>query len=152
MGYRKLSDQVRMLKNPQRSDVFVRLFRTAVREGRFDAAYLPERFELPKVYARRDNAGESYRKDARDMVFEVSPDFERWFAELDSELNSSKRRRRIKPSLEAYEQGLIDFRAAAEETRRKMMASQEKGQKLGRSRGKTRRATRSPGAEPAAQR
>ncbi|MBB6099576.1 hypothetical protein HNR42_003029 [Deinobacterium chartae] len=133
MPYRKLSEQVAKLSNPQRSDIFVRQFRAAVRDGQFDAVYLPDRFELPKIYSKRGEDG-NYRKDSKDMVFELTPEFEEWFQNIDQELNQGRRTKRIKPSLEAYEQGLIDFKAAAEETRRKMLASQEKGERLGKSR------------------
>ena len=43
---------------------------------------------------------------------------------------------KIKPTVENIEAGLIDFRALAEETRRKMHSSFSKGQQLGASRGK----------------
>ncbi|MBB6098909.1 hypothetical protein HNR42_002344 [Deinobacterium chartae] len=142
MTYRKLSEQVNLLENTQRSDIFIRLFRSAVREGQFDAVYLPERFELPKVYARRGEQGGHYSKDSKDMVFEVTPAFEEWFENVNRELSQHRRRSRVKPSLEAYSEGLIDFKAAAEETRRKMLASQEKGQKLGKSRSKRSSTTR----------
>jgi hypothetical protein len=47
MPYLKLSDQVGKLTNPQRSDTFVKAFRTAVREGQFEAIDIKSRFELP---------------------------------------------------------------------------------------------------------
>lgn len=141
MAFRKLSDQVQNLSNPQRSDTFVKLFRAAVREGRFDAAYIPERFELPKQYARRGSE-ERYSKDSKDMVFEVTPEFEHWFENIDKDLTGNRRTTRVKPSLEAFESGDLDFRALAEETRRKMDASYKKGQNLGQSRAKGRKPAR----------
>lgn len=53
MPYVTLSDQVKKLHNPQRSDAFLKLLRTSVREGDVMAAELPSRFELPKKFARR---------------------------------------------------------------------------------------------------
>ncbi|WP_027481170.1 hypothetical protein [Deinococcus pimensis] len=137
MAFRKLSEQVQNLSNPQRSDAFVKLFRAAVREGRFDAAYIPERFELPKQYSRRGSE-ERYSKDSKDMVFEVTPAFEHWFENVDRDLGGSRRASRVKPSIDAFERGELDFKALAEETRRKMDASFKKGQNLGQSRAKGR--------------
>ena len=82
MNLRRLSEQVALLKNPQRSDQFVRQFRNAVRDGVFDATEIPERFELPKQYAKRGQDA-SYSKSAKEMVFEVNPAFEAWFNDLD---------------------------------------------------------------------
>jgi len=137
MPFRKLSDQVQELTNPQRSDAFVKMFRAAVREGRFDAAYIPERFQLPKQYARRGSE-ERYTKDSKDMVFEITPAFEHWFENVNKDLSNGRRGARVKPSLEAFERGELDFRTLAEETRRKMDASYKKGQSLGQSRSKSR--------------
>lgn len=137
MPYRKLSDQVKELSNPQRSDTFVKLFRAAVRDGQFDATYIPERFSLPKQYARR-GSDERYAKDSKDMVFEFTPAFEEWFGQTDKDLVSTRRGAKPKPSLEAFESGGLDFKAAAEETRRKMDASFKKGQNLGKGRAKGR--------------
>ncbi|WP_027483741.1 hypothetical protein [Deinococcus pimensis] len=133
MPYRKLSEQIRELDNPQRSDTFVKLFRNAVREGEFDAAYIPERFELPKQYSRRGSE-EKYARDAKDMVFEVTPKFEKWFESIRKDLGNARRAARVKPSIDAFERGELDFKALAEETRRKMDASFKKGQNLGQSR------------------
>lgn len=142
MQYRKLSDQVGDLSNPQRSDAFVKLFRAAVRDGRFDATYIPERFALPKEYARRGSEG-TYSKDSKDMVFEVTPQFEHWFENVNKDLEGGRRSAaaKVKPSLEAFESGTLDFKAMAEETRRKMDASYKKGQSLGQSRSKSRAKT-----------
>jgi hypothetical protein len=148
MPYRKLSDQVRELDDPQRSDTFVKLFRNAVREGEFDAAYIPERFELPKQYSRRGSE-ERYARDAKDMVFEVTPGFQKWFENVNRELSGGRRAARVKPSLDAFEKGDLDFKALAEETRRKMDASFKKGQNLGQSRAAT---TRRTGRTPAGRR
>ncbi|AFZ67468.1 hypothetical protein [Deinococcus peraridilitoris] len=137
MALRKLSDQVQQLSNPQRSDAFVKMFRSAVREGRFDAAYVPERFTLPKQYARR-GGDDRYSKDSKEMIFEVTPAFEHWFDSINQDLSSGRRAARVKPSLEAFESGELDFKALAEETRRKMDASYKKGQSLGKSRSKAR--------------
>ncbi len=133
MAFRKLSEQVQNLSNPQRSDAFVKLFRAAVREGRFDAAYIPERFELPKQYSRRGSE-ERYAKDSKDMVFEQTPEFEHWFENVNRDLSGGRRAARVKPSLDAFERGELDFKALADETRRKMDASFKKGQNLGQSR------------------
>lgn len=133
MPYKKLSEQVQELSNPQRSDAFVKQFREAVREGKFDAINLPERFTLPKQFTRRGKEG-SYQRDMKDMLFEVTPSFERWFEQTNQELAAQRRPSRVKPTVENIEAGLVDFKALAEETRRKMQASYEKGQALGKSR------------------
>lgn len=138
MTYKKLSEQVRELSNPQRSDAFVKRFRDAVREGEIDAMNLQERFTMPKLYSRRGAEG-TYQREAKDMLFEATPSFESWFEEVDKELNTSRRSARPKPSLEAVESGAIDFSEAVAETRRKMQASFEKGQALGNSRARNRK-------------
>ena len=137
MALRKLSEQVQELSNPQRSDAFVKQFRSAVRKGDFDAAYIAERFTLPKQYARRGSE-ERYAKDSKDMVFEVTPDFRQWFDNIDKELAANRRNTKVKASLEAFESGSLNFKQAAEETRKKMDASYKKGQSLGQTRTKTR--------------
>lgn len=136
MAYRKLSEQIQDLSNPQRSDVFVKQFREAVREGRFDATFLTERFTMPKTFSRRGAEG-TYQRDTRDMLFEVTPDFEAWFEETNEALSSSRRTSNVKPTAENIAAGLVDFKTLAEETRRKMQASFEKGQQLGKSRSRT---------------
>lgn len=136
MAYKKLSEQVRELTNPQRSDAFVKQFREAVRQGEFDAITLSERFTLPKEFSRRGAEG-SYQKDARDMLVDVTPAFEKWFKQTNETLAAQPTRGsggKPKPTVENIESGLIDFKALAEETRRKMQASYEKGQSLGNSR------------------
>lgn len=148
MAFRKLSDQVQQLSNPQRSDTFVKLFRSAVREGEFDAVYIPERFSLPKQYAKRGSE-EKYAKDAKDMVFEVTSEFETWFERVNNDLSGGRRAARVKPSLEAIERGEVDFMTLAQETRRKMEASFHKGQNLGQSRAKTRGAAKGTRASKA---
>lgn len=137
MAFKKLSEQVQELTNPQRSDTFARQFRDAVRDGTFDAIALPERFTLPKAFARRGGEG-TYQKDVRDMVFEVTPAFEQWFEQTNTELAAQPARGsgKVKLTVENIEAGAIDFKALAEETRRKMQASFEKGQSLGNSRKK----------------
>ncbi|WP_104991776.1 hypothetical protein [Deinococcus sp. NW-56] len=136
MAYRKLSEQIQDLSNPQRSDVFVKQFREAVREGKFDATFLTERFTMPKTFSRRGAEG-TYQRDTRDMLFEVTPDFEAWFEQTNEALSSSRRTGNVKPTAENISAGLVDFKTLAEETRRKMQASFEKGQALGKSRTRT---------------
>ena len=136
--YKKLSEQVHELSNTQRSDTFVRMFRDAVRDGKFEAAYLPERFTLPKQFTRRGN-DETYQRDTKEMLFEVTPKFEKWFDETNRELAAARKGGAIKPSVEAIEAGLVDFKQMAAETRQKMQASYEKGQALGKSRAKGKR-------------
>lgn len=135
MPYRKLSDQLQQLGNPQRSDTFVKSFREAVREGRFDAIYLPDRFALPKQFTKRGSE-ETYSKDVKDMVFDVTPQFEEWFESINNELSTTRRTAAVKLSLETIESGQVDFKTLAEETRRKIAASYEKGQTLGLTRAK----------------
>ncbi|WP_221090151.1 hypothetical protein [Deinococcus aquaedulcis] len=135
MAYKKLSEQVQELSNPQRSDTFIKLFREAVRQGKFDAAYMPERFTMPKQFSRRGAEG-TYERDTREMLFEQTKAFDAWFDETNRALASARRGGTVKPSVEAIEAGLVDFKTMAEETRRKMQASYEKGQALGKSRSK----------------
>ncbi|CAM3830645.1 hypothetical protein [Deinococcus frigens] len=138
MAYKKLSEQVHELSNPQRSDTFVKMFRDAVRDGKFEAAYMPERFTMPKQFTRRGSEG-SYQRDTKEMLFEVTPKFEKWFDETNRELAAARKGGTIKPSVEAIEAGLVDFKQMAAETRKKMQASYQKGQTLGQSRSKTKR-------------
>ncbi|GGO29249.1 hypothetical protein [Deinococcus humi] len=138
MAYKKLSEQVHELNNPQRSDTFVKMFRDAVRDGKFEAAYLPERFTMPKQFTRRGSE-DTYQRDTKEMLFEVTPKFEKWFDEVNRELAAARKGGTIKPSVEAIEAGLVDFKKMAAETRKKMQASYEKGQALGQTRSKTKR-------------
>lgn len=140
MAYTKLSEQVQQLSNPQRSDRFVKLFREAVRAGTISAIPLPERFALPKQFRQRGTEGH-YQKDAKEMLFEPTPEFEAWFEHTNQAL-AMTRARSIKPSVEAIETGLLDFKALAEATRLKMQASFDKGQALGQRRSKTRKGSR----------
>ena len=134
MAYEKLSVQVEKLTNPQRSDAFFKQFREAVREGKIEAADLPERFELPKEYRRR-GADETYTRTVKDMVVNVTPAYKKWFDDVNETLSIPTRRAGTpKASLEAVEAGDVDFAAMVEETRRKMQASFEKGQNLGNTR------------------
>ncbi|GHG07756.1 hypothetical protein GCM10017783_20380 [Deinococcus piscis] len=136
MTYKRLSEQVQELTNAQRSDTFVRQFREAVRQGNFKAIYLPgERFTLPKQYTRRGKSG-TYQKDTKEMLFEHTPKFERWFEDMNRELAVSRKGGSIKATVETVEAGLVDFEALARETQQKMQASFEKGQALGKSRSK----------------
>lgn len=141
MAYRKLSEQVELLTNPQRSDTFVKEFKAAVREGEFEAAYLSnERFTLPKAFTRR-GSDETYNRSMREMIFDVTPAFEKWFEQKNRELAATRRGGNIKPSLETIEAGLVDFKSLARETRQKMQASYNKGQSLGKSRARGSRST-----------
>lgn len=135
MTYKKLSEQVQQLSNAQRSDTFVKMFRDAVRQGKIKAAYLPERFTLPKQFSRRGKAGH-YERDSKEMMFEVTPAFEKWFEQTNRELAAARKGGTIKPTMEAVQAGLVDFNKMASETRKKMQASYEKGQALGKSRAK----------------
>lgn len=138
MVYRKLSEQVHKLSNAQRSDTFVKMFRDAVRDGKFEAAYMPERFTLPKQFSRRGDS-DTYQRDAKEMLFQATPAFEKWFEQTNRELASARKGGSIKPSLENIEAGLVDFKTMAAETRKKMQASYEKGRALGKGRAKTKR-------------
>ena len=133
MSYVKLSDQVSKLTNPQRSDTFVKAFRNAVREGQFEATDIKARFELPKQFSKR-GSDQPYTRTRRDMIFETSPEFGTWFEEINRQLASSRAGGILKPTIENIEAGLVDFRALAAETRRKMQGSFNKGQALGHSR------------------
>ena len=136
MAYRKLSEVVMELANPQQSERFVNMFRNAVREGAIDAIELKERFTLPKQYQRRGAEG-SYARQKRDMVFEVTPKSDRWIKQATEDLgkvNTRGARTKVVPSLETVESGEVDFRALVEETRRNMEAKYNRGQQLGNSR------------------
>lgn len=139
MSYGKLSDLAIELNNPQHSDTFVKLFRAAVRDGKIEAMDAPERFTVPKMYKRRGAAG-SYQRQARDMIYRDTPAVTAWFKGTKEALaNTPTRQRKAKPSLESVQSGEYDFAAAAAETRRKMQAKFEKGQKLGTSRAKAKK-------------
>ncbi len=138
MTYKKLSEQVHELSNPQRSDTFVKMFRDAVRDGKFEAAYMPERFTMPTQFTRRGSEG-TYQRDTKEMLFETTPKFDKWFDEVNRELAAARKGGTIKPSVEAIEAGLVDFKQMAAETRKKMQASYEKGQALGQTRSKNKR-------------
>jgi hypothetical protein len=134
MPYEKLSAQMDNLTNAQRSDAFYKQFRDAVREGKIEAADLPERFELPKEYRRR-GADETYTRTVKDMVVNVTPAYKKWFDGVNESLSAVTRRTAApKASLEAVEAGDVDFAAMVEETRKKMQASFAKGQNLGNAR------------------
>ena len=136
MSYVTLSDQIKKFHNPQRSDAFVKQLRVSVREGDIAAADLPTRFELPKQYAKRgDNT--TYTRTVKDMVIDATPEFETWFENVNKELSPARSGGKIKVSVESIEAGLVDFKALAAETRKKMGASFSKGQALGKSRAGT---------------
>ncbi len=131
MAYLKLSEQVQKLSHPQRSDVFIKQFLMAVREGKIEAAILPGvRFELPKQFKRQGESDETYSKTAREMMFEATPEFEAWFQETEAQLGRG-RVAKLRVSVETIESGAVDFKALAAETRQKLEDSYRKGQKLG---------------------
>jgi len=131
--YITLSDQVKKLHNPQRSDTFVKQLRTAVREGEVVAADLSSRFVLPKQYAKH-GSDETYTRMVKDMIIDATPAFEAWFETVNKDLSPARTGGKIKVSAEAIEAGLVDFKALAAQTREKMGASFRKGQALGKSR------------------
>lgn len=141
MAYIKLSEQLQHLTNPQRSDAFVKQFREAVRVGTFDAIRLPERFTLPKQFRRRAAQGQ-YQRDTQDMLFEPTPAFQAWFETTNQALAPARTGGQIKPTVEAIEAGVFDFKAMVAETRRKMEASHAKGQALGHRRLGTRKGSK----------
>ncbi|WP_246580664.1 hypothetical protein [Deinococcus aestuarii] len=132
--YTTLSEQMKNLANPQRSDTFVKRVREAVRTGEFEAAQLPERVTLPKTFRKR-GSDETATRDTRELVIELTPEYEAWFQQVNEELSAApSRSARVKLTVENIESGAVDFKTLAEETRRKMQASFEKGQQLGQSR------------------
>jgi hypothetical protein len=141
MTYIKLSEQLRHLTHPQRSDAFVKRFRDAVRMGTFDAITLPERFILPKQF-RRQGTSEQYQRNSREMLFEPTPVFQAWFEETNQALAPAQTRRQVKPTVEAIQAGVFDFQAMVAETRRKLEASHSKGQTLGRRRSGARKGSK----------
>jgi hypothetical protein len=136
MSYIKLSEQIEKLSEPQRSDAFVKQFRSAVREGKFDAIELPGgKFELPQQFTRRGIKGQTYSKTAKDMLFEVTPEFEAWFAVTDTQLLDGRKGTRAPAvSIENIESGAVDFKALAAATRQNMEDKYRRGQTLGESR------------------
>ena len=133
MPYVTLSDQIKKLHNPQRSDAFVKQLRVSVREGDIDAANLPGRFELPKQFAKR-GGDTKYTRTVKDMIIDATPAFEAWFENINRELSPARTGGKVGVSVESIEAGLVDFKALAAETRKKMGASFSKGQALGKSR------------------
>ena len=133
MPYITLSDQIKKLHNPQRSDAFVKQLRVSVREGDIDAAHLQGRFELPKQFAKR-GGNTTYTRAVRDMIIDATPAFEAWFENINRELSPARSGGEVKVSAESIEAGLVDFKSLAAETRKKMSASFSKGQALGKSR------------------
>ncbi len=133
MPYITLSDQTKKLHNPQRSDTFVKQLRHAVLEGEIEAADTPGRFELPKKFAKR-GSNETYTRQVKDMIIDATPAFEAWFASVNQKLAPARAGGKVPVSVESIEAGLVDFKALAAETRKKMGASFEKGQRLGKSR------------------
>ena len=134
MPYVTLSDQIKKLHNPQRSNAFVKQLRVSVREGDIDAANLPGRFELPKQFAKR-GSDTTYTRAVRDMIIDATPAFEAWFENINRELSPARTGGKVRVSAESIEAGLVDFKSLAAETRKKMSASFSKGQALGKSRG-----------------
>ncbi|WP_102124974.1 hypothetical protein [Deinococcus planocerae] len=89
---------------------------------------------LSKTYRRR-GSDETGIREARELVIEVTPKYEAWFQQMNEELAAvPSRNAKVKPTVENIESGAVDFKTLAEETRRKMQASFEKGQQLGQSR------------------
>jgi hypothetical protein len=103
--------------------------------GEACSAALPNCFTLPKTFGRR-GTDEAHQRDVKDIVFEISPAYNAWLADIKKELASSRRGGTIKPTLENIEVGLVDFKELAATTRQKMQASFSKGQALGNSRKK----------------
>lgn len=150
MPYTTLSEQIKHLTAPQRSDTFVKRFREAVRTGELEAAQLPVRFTLPKAYRRR-GSDEPGTRQAREMIFELTPEYQAWFERVNADLAAAPARgARAELTVENIEAGVLDFKALADETRRKIQARYEKGQKLGQGRAGAKGATvRSARARPA---
>ncbi|GBF04664.1 hypothetical protein DAERI_020261 [Deinococcus aerius] len=68
------------------------------------------------------------------MVIELTTAYEAWFQQVNEELAAApSRNARVKPTVENIESGAVDFKALAEETRRRLNASLEKGQTLAKS-------------------
>lgn len=136
MAYKKLSEVVMELEQPQQSDKFVKMFRDAVRDGEIDALDLKERFTMPKQYQRRGQEG-SYTRDTRDMIFLETDKSSKWIEQASAALSQVMPRGgrgKVKPSIEALEAGELDFKELVEQTRRSMQAKHARGQQLGNSR------------------
>lgn len=142
MEYARLSEQVHRLSNSQRSDLFVKRFRQAVRDGIFDAAEAPGRFELPKAFKRR-GADETYARSSREMIVALTPEYEGWFSATDAELLQRARSQKAQPSVASFGSGELDFASHVEETRRKMQTRAVAGSQLGKSKKGTKKKKRS---------
>lgn len=139
MTYRKLSELVLDVQDSQKTELFVRLFRNAVREGLIEAAELPgQRFVLPQLKRIRGSDGQTRQVEAREMVVKVTPALEGWMTQTLAEIESmgAGRRVRVKPSIEAIKEGAVDFEELARATRARMQNRFERGRQLGESRGK----------------
>ena len=97
----------------------MKAFRDAVREGDIDAAFLPEPFTLPKRFSVL-GSDEVRSKDVKDMLFDLTPEVEAWFENINRELSAGRRGARVKPTADNLQAGQVDSKALAEETRRKM--------------------------------
>ncbi|MDR6218281.1 hypothetical protein [Deinococcus soli (ex Cha et al. 2016)] len=127
MPYQTLDLVLNNLNDKGRSAKFMKLLHSAVREGRVDAAYLPGRVEIPAT--TRSNSAAP--RTSRNMIIEITPAFDAWFAEVNAELTGPERKPAV--TLEAFESGELSFEQYVQETRRLLNSKYERGQQLGRS-------------------
>ena len=138
MNYIRLSEIVANFPEVQQSDALVKRLRAAVREGELVAAELPERFVLPKQF-RKKKLGDSYRRDTRELVFEATPLLQKWVEDATESLRGVQRPRKVVITAAAIENGEVDFRELAAQTRAAIQAKFERGHDLVRSRNAARK-------------
>lgn len=127
MTYKTLDLVLNDLNNKGRSAGFVKLLRSAVRQGQVDAAYLPGRVEVPATTRSNSAAPQT----ARNMIIKITPAFDAWFTEVNAALTGPPRKPVV--TLEAFESGELDFAQYVLETRLLLNSKYERGQQLGRS-------------------
>lgn len=123
--YSTLRDQLVRLGVPQRTGQFVRLFRSAVRSGRIDAAFLPDRFTPAEVFP--DRAVGLDGRAIRDLIVKVTPAYEAWFETTRAALRRSGRRAHV--TAEQIASGEVDFGALVERTRAQLNAAEARRQR-----------------------
>ncbi|GHF58718.1 hypothetical protein HNQ07_004080 [Deinococcus metalli] len=133
MPYSTLSAEVGRLTEAGRSDAFAKAFRDAVRDGIIQATELPSRFTLPKIFYRQGRQG-TYERSTQDMVFEHTPEYEDWFANIDRELAGLRRYNDLKPILAIIQESLVDFEHLASATGQPPLPTYEQGETRSRSR------------------
>jgi hypothetical protein len=125
--YSTLHAEVGRLTDAGCCDAFAKAFRDAVREGIIQATELPSLFTLPKVFYRQGRQG-TYQRSTQDMVFEHTPAYEDWFANINRELAGRRRYNDLKPILMTIQASLVDFEHLAGATGQPPLPTSDQGQ------------------------